>query len=429
MIWKLAWRNLARNRWRSILTAAGVAVAVGLMVWTMAYMDGFFSAMVRGATALDTGQVIVQRDDYVEEPSIHEAFALDEDLIETVEQTQGVSAAAPRVNLYGLVGNEKRSQVAKVLGVDAERETNATPIADAIIKGKWLSQAPKAPPAPREVILGEGLARQLDVELGAELVVFLEASDGSLGNDLLTVTGIVKTGNSSIDRQAAYVHLEDAQYLGALDARVHEIIVKTDDPAEAGVVADRLAPKVKPIAVAGDDSGAAQRPVLVARSWQQARPQIAELLKTSDTGNLVMFFILYLLASLGILNTQRMSALERKREFAVMMAIGVTPKRLFAVIVAETVVLSMSGALAGTALGGLLAWYHSTYGLDMSVFASNTDFTYMGISFSERLYFSLSAETLIEPLVVMLGVAFLCGLWPAAKSIGIQISPSIAGRS
>lgn len=420
MIWKLAWRNLARNRWRSILTAGGVAVAVGLMVWTMAYMEGFFGAMVRGATALDTGQAIVQRQDYVEDPSIHEAFDLQGRLLDQIEQTEGVRAASPHVNLYGLVGNEKRSQVARVVGVDAAREAQATPIDEGVVDGRWLSEAPEPPPAPREVVLGEGLARQLEVGLGAELVVFLEASDGSLGNDLLEVVGIMKTGNSAIDRQGAYVHLEDAQYVGALDGRVHEIIVKTDDPAAADEVVSRLEPLVDQV---DSEHG------LVVRSWRDARPQIAQLLELSDTSNVVMFFILYLLASLGLLNTQRMSALERRREFGVMMAIGVTPKRLFSVIVAETLLLSLAGALVGTVLGGGLSWYHTVYGLDMSFFSANTDFTMMGISFSERLYFEVSPEIILEPLVVMLGVAILCGLWPGAKAVGIDITSAISGRN
>lgn len=421
MIVRLAWRNLARNRWRSILTAAGVAVAVGLMVWTMAYMEGFFGAMVRGATALDTGQALIQRKAYVDEPSIHEAFALEEGMLEKVEQTEGVRAAAARVNLYGLIGNEQRSQVSKLLGVDAKAEAAATPIADALVDGQWLNDDPEPPPAPREVVLGEGLARQLEVDLGAELVVFLEASDGSLGNDLLEVVGIVKTGNSAIDRQAAYVHLEDAQYVGALDGQVHEIVVKTDNPAEAEAVVARMAPKIDEYDTDEHD--------LVVRSWQQARPQIAQMLELSDASNIAMFFILYLLASLGLLNTQRMSALERRREFAVMMAIGVTPRRLFMVILAETLLLSFVGALAGTALGGGLAWHHTVNGLDMTAFATNTDFTWMGISFSERLYFGLNAQIVLEPLLVMLGVAILCGLWPAAKAIGIDITSSIAGRN
>ncbi len=435
MIWRLAWRNLARNRWRSALTAGGVAVAVGLMVWTMAYMDGFFSQMVRGATALETGQAIIERDDYVDDPSIYEAFDLDGSLLDKVDKVDGVSASAPRVNLYGLIGNEKRSQVAKVMGVDARREARATPITDGIINGHWLSDKPKPPPAPQEAVLGEGLARQLNAKVGTELVVFLQASDGSLGNDLLKVVGIVKTGNSAVDRQAAYVHLDEAQFLGALDGKVHEIIVRTDDPATADAVVDRLAPLVQQAHAAakpaskGDTANKDDDFQLIVRSWKKARPQIAQMLQLSDSSNLVMFLILYLLASLGLLNTQRMSALERKREFAVMMAIGVTPRRLFSVIVAETVLLSLAGALAGVALGGAVSWYHTVYGLDMSTFSSNANFTWMGVSFSQRLYFSLSVKSLVEPLVIMLGVAVLCGLWPAAKAIGIDIAPSIAGRN
>jgi ABC-type lipoprotein release transport system permease subunit len=419
MIWKLATRNLLRNRWRSFLTAGGVAVAVGMMVWTMSYIDGFFGTMVRGATGLETGQVLVQHEDYVDEPSVHEAFGLDEELLGELDGVAGVRSAAPRVNLYGLIGHEQRSQVGRILGVDAAREARTTPVTDGLVEGRWLSEEPEEPPAPREVVLGRGLAQQLSVGVGDELVVFLEASDGSLGNDLLEVVGVVRTGSTTVDRQGAYMHLEDAQFLGALDGRAHEIITSVVDPAEADAVASRVRARIKQV-------GAPD--ALSVRSWREALPEIAEMLEMTDASNWVMYAILYLLASLGLLNTQRMSALERRREFAIMMAIGVTPKRLFSVIVAETFLLSLAGALAGVALGGAVAWHHTVNGLDMTQIVADADFSFMGVSFTERLYFGMSPEIIAQPVVVMLVVALLCGLWPAAKAVRLEIAPTIGGR-
>src|SRR5690606_10277075 len=103
-----------------------------------------------------------------------------------------------------------------------EAEAEATPIARAVVAGRWLSAEPAPDGAPREVVLGHGLAQQLRVAPGDELVVFLEAADGSLGNDLLEVVGVVRTANTQVDHTSAYLHIRDAQFIAALAGGAHE---------------------------------------------------------------------------------------------------------------------------------------------------------------------------------------------------------------
>ena len=141
-----------------------------------------------------------------------------------------------------------------------------------------------------------------------------------------------------------------------------------------------------------------------------------------------MYLLIYLVAAVGILNTARMSALERRREFGVMLAIGMRPFRMFRTIVVETVVLGAVGALIGATLGFLLSWYYATAGFDMGAFTDNAAFSYMGVAFSERIYFVVTPKTVLEPILVMLGVAALSGLWPAFGAARIVPAPTIAGR-
>ncbi|RAL22880.1 hypothetical protein DL240_08280 [Lujinxingia litoralis] len=419
MIVKLALRNLLRNRWRSVLTAGGVALAVAMMIWTVSFLDGWMGAMVRGTTALESLQVKIERADYVEEPRIDRAFELTEGLVESLERDPEVSAISARARLFGLLGDERRSRVAQVIGVNAVREAGATPIEEAIVQGRWLSAQDRAQ-GPGEVVLGETLARQLETGVGAELVVFLEAADGSLGNDVFEVVGVVHTGTSTVDRQAAYVHLERAQYLGALEGRVHEVAVGARDLSAAPALAQRLEPVV---------ARALPEEVMAVRPWQKVLPSVAELVELSGGSNAVMYLIIYLVASLGIMNTQRMSALERRREFGVLMAIGVSPRRLFWVVMVETVVLGVLGAVFGVVIGTAVSLYHARAGIDLSVFSAQTSFSYMGVSFSERIYTVVGAGTVLEPPLVMILVSLLCGLWPATQSARVEIAPAISGRS
>ena len=426
---KLALRNLLRNRWRSALTLAAVAVAVGLMVFTLGMYDGWMDEMVRGTTAMETGQIQVHTAEYVENPRVYESFPGDSGVIARVRSVSGVMAVSPRVKAYGLVGNEDRSQVARILGVVPEAEGVATPIRDAIIQGRWLSLAPAPTPAPREVVLGQSLAQQLRVVPGDELVVFLEAADGSLGNELLRVTGIVRTGNTELDRLAAYLHLQDAQYLTALGDQIHELMLRTADLDAARAIADSVAAAIGARAGAPARHEAVAPATLVAQPWQEIVPWLHQMILLFRRSYAVMYLLIYLVAAVGILNTARMSALERRREFGVMLAIGMRPFRMFRTVVVETVVLGLVGALIGATLGFLLSWYYATAGFDMTVFTDQATFSYMGVAFSERIYFVLTPVTVIQPIVVMLAVAALSGLWPAFRAARIVPAPTIAGRT
>lgn len=426
---KLALRNLVRNRWRSALTLAAVAVAVGLMVFTLGMYDGWMDEMVRGTTAVETGQLQVHTAEYVENPRVYESFSADSALMGRVGSVSGVTAVSPRVKAYGLIGNEDRSQVARILGVVPEVEGTATPIRDAIVSGRWLSSRPAPFPAPREAVLGQALAQQLRVSPGDELVVFLEAADGSLGNELLQVTGIVRTGNTELDRLAAYMHLADAQYLTALGDGIHELMLRTADLDAARAMADSVAVAIG-ARVGAPASGEAVAPAtLVVQPWQEIVPWLNQMIVLFRRSYAFMYLLIYLVAAVGILNTARMSALERRREFGVMLAIGMRPFRMFRTVVIETVALGLAGALIGATAGALLNWHYATVGFDMSVFTDRATFSYMGVAFSERIYFVVTPKTVIEPILVMLGVAALTGLWPAFRAARIVPAPTIAGRT
>jgi ABC-type lipoprotein release transport system permease subunit len=429
---KIGFRNLARNRWRSGLTLGGIAVSVAFMVWILGFMEGWMGEMVRGATAVETGQVQVHTVAFAESPRAHRSFSLDSAMLDTIRSVDGVEAVTPRVRFYGLVGHEEKSQVAQIVGVDPTLEADATPVAEGIREGRWLADTVPEYPAPREAVLGEGVARQLRVGTGDELVAFFEAADGSLGNDLLEVVGIVRTGNSVVDRNTVYLHVEDTQFLGALGGEVHELAIRTADMTRAREVSGAVAEVIEGRTEAPADVEEAPdevRNALLVRPWQEILPSVSQMLAISKESYFFTYLLIYLVAAVGILNTQRMSALERKREFGVLMAIGMRPRKMFRMIVTESLVLGTLGGILGTILGVAVTWYHSVAGLDLGLFTDKGGFTWMGVSFTGKIHAILTPMIIFQPVVVMVAVAFLAGLWPAVKSARIDPAPTIAGRT
>jgi ABC-type lipoprotein release transport system permease subunit len=439
---KIGFRNLARNRWRSGLTLGGIALSVAFMVWILGFMEGWMGTMVQGATAVETGQVQVHTRAFADNPRVYRSFPMGPDALGDLYRVQGVVAVSPRVMLNGLIGHEEKSQVGRIMGVDPALEAETTPVADAIQEGRWLQQSPPAYPAPREVVIGVGMANQLKVGPGDELVVFVEAADGSMGNDLLQVVGVVRTANTAVDRMTAYMHIEDAQYLAALHGEVHELAIKTEKLLEAestaGLIAEALGAETSGTAgdgKGGNEGGGAssegeiQDPeALLVQPWQEILPGIYQMLTISRSSNWITYLLIYLVAAIGLLNTQRMSALERRREFGVLMAIGMRPRRMFRMILTESFVLGTVGGLIGTALGLAVVWYHATAGLDLAMFTDKGEFTVMGVAFTGKIYAILTPLAALQPILVMLFVAFLAGLWPAVKSARLDPAPTIAGR-
>jgi ABC-type lipoprotein release transport system permease subunit len=436
---KIGLRNLARNRWRTGLTLGGIALSVAFMVWILGFMEGWMDIMVQGATAVETGQVQVHTRAFADNPRVYRSFPVDARMLESVRGVEGVEGVSARVKLNGLIGHERKSQVGRLLGVHPTLEGETTSVADAVEEGAWLSPDPAPFPGAREVVLGEGLAQQLQVGIGDELVTFVEAADGSLGNDLLEVVGVVSTGNTAVDRMTVYMHIEDARFLAALEGEAHELAIKTDDlrgaRETAGLIAGVLGAETRGVIerVGGEEAGAegestgAPDAVLV-RPWQEVLPSLYQMLEISRRSYWFTYLLIYLVAAVGILNTQRMSALERKREFGVLMAIGMRPRRMFRMILVESLVLGTLGGLLGTALGMAVTWYHATAGLNLALFTEHGGYTFMGVSFSGRLYSTLTFTATLQPILVMVFVAFLAGLWPALKSARLDPAPTIAGR-
>ncbi len=417
MSWKLAVRNLLRNRLRSLLAIGGIAVATAMLIWNLGFIDGFFDLMVRGSTDVEIGHVQVQDKLYAEQPATIDYFEWDDDLAETIGGTAEVRAVTPRVRLFGLVGHEDRSFVGRIFGIDPATEPEVTVMADGIVDGRWLDdEMPEAGPA--EVVIGKGLGRTLGVGVGDELVVIAEGVDGSMGDGLLEVVGVLETGNSRIDRQAALLHLEEAQFIAAMDGAVHEAITAIERPPAAMEIARQMQTRL-------DAEGYDQ---LKARSWQEVEPGLYELLVYGDTANNVIFGIIFFVVALGVLNALRMSARERHREFGVMMAMGMSRVKLFFMLGIEGLIMGVVGAVAGGVIGGSITWYHSVYGIDFGAFLEG-DATYMGVSFAERMHFAMDASTVLTPMIGLVVVTLICSIWPAIASIRLDARDAMTGRT
>lgn len=394
-ITKIAWRNVGRHGRRSALTAGSMAIGVGLSMAVVALSDGMYDQMFDTLIRQEMGHVQVHAPKYPKQHAIYET--MDEGAVMgRLSGLEGAEGIAPRVYGFALLGAGDRSAGGRLSGVDPTREPKVTLVQDRIVEGRYLSRKPD-----HEVLLGKGLAETLRTGLGGEVVAVTQAADGSLGNDLYRVVGIFNTGSAALDRSGAFLHIEDAQSLLALDGRIHEVALLAADTDEIGALATRTKTALSGLG-------------LLVQTWSQIDPTAAQLMATQDGSVWVLLVVVFAVAAFGVLNTMLMSVFERIRELGVMRALGLGPGQIVRLVVAESVFLTVAGGLVGVVLGLGLDWLLVRYGIDLTGFTKG--FSMVGITYEPVLRGEIQPGRIVDVLVGLFVVALAASFWPALRA-------------
>jgi ABC-type lipoprotein release transport system permease subunit len=410
---RLGWRNLWRNPRRSALSIAAVAVAFGVLMTLQALLEGTARQMLDNGTRLMLGHVQLHDAEYIKDRSFYDTIGGDDGtdvavLLDVVEKTRGVRAAAPRVIGFGLLSTGTRSAGAQLLGVEPTREARVTRLLSAVVAGEGLAGA-----RPNSVLLGNILAEELQATVGDEVAVVTQAADGAIGNELLRVRGIFQTGLAAVDRSLALMPISDLQTLLALGAaRIHEVAVAVADPERAPIIATDL------MRVSALPHNAR------AESWQSLAPALVDYLRLVRGWSWVVIFIVGIFAAFGVLNTMLMAVFERTHEIGMLAAVGLRPSQILAMVVAECACLALVGLVAGFGLGVLGMTYFAWYGWDLSRWASGL--TIAGVLVDPVLRAVFVWEATPRTATILAAITVLAGLMPALRAARMRPVEALA---
>ena len=311
--------------------------------------------MIESGTGLVLSDIEVHAPDYYPDRSIQKTLggrkgANVAALLAAVTADPRVQAASPRVYGYGLVSATRQSAGTQLLGVVPDSEQKITVLRSRMVKGNYLSAR-----MPKGVVIGEKLATTIGVGVGSQIVLLTTAADGSMGNDLYTVAGMFRTGLDAMDQGLVVMPLASLQELLRLPpGRIHEVGIKLHDVTAATTTAAALEAQLSKTL-----------PVRV-MPWPELAPELADYLQFNRRVTFILFFIFFVSAAMGIVSTMLMSIIERTRELGVLMAVGMRPKQVIGLIVAEGASLAAASLVLGGALGAPLLWYLQTHGLNLS---------------------------------------------------------------
>ncbi len=256
-------------------------------------------------------------------------------------------------------------------------------------------------------LLGKGLAARLNAGIGDEVVIVSQAADGSIANDLYTVTGFVDSGDEMSDQMAMYLHLADAQELFVLEGRVHEIAI--------------ISSSIRGLArTSGEIAQAINRPELTVEPWQVFAKSFYDAMTADQKGNWISLAIITLLVAIGVLNTVLMTVLERTREYGLMRAIGTSPWMVFRLVLTEVSLMAVMSVIAGAVIATGVNYWLSINGVAMP-----TSIDFGGMTFSHA-YTEINVRSYVIPLLCVILSAIFISVIPALKAARTQ--PATAMR-
>jgi len=391
MTFKMAYRNVLRQKRRTFLTVMTMLGGFTLASISIAWSDGTYNFVIDLFTRTQLGHIQVHGRGYLDKPTLYNTITDYEMLGCTISNYGGVVSWTPRLIAAGLASVGNKSTAVRIAGIDPIRETETTRFDKKIIEGRMFGETG----AP-EVILGKGLAVTLKAELGNELVIVSQGADGSIANDLYNVVGVLESGNPLSDQTSLYLRLSDAQDLMVLYGQAHEMAIVIEDLDDVEEITVGL-------------TEAINRPELTVEPWQEFARSFYDAMRADRQGMWIMLFIIVLIVSVGVLNTVLMTVLERTREYGVLRAIGVRPLQITRMITYEVTVMATVSIVIGFILSLGINYWLSLEGISFGTF------TYGGVEFSE-MYSEINARSFIIPAITVITSAVLVSLFPAIKA-------------
>lgn len=395
MLLTLAFRNLWRNQRRTLLTLSAMVVSSALLILALGVFSGMFKDMLSSATEQYYGHMVLAHTEYHQRRDL---FAhLPADIAEQVrlEEDAEVTGISPRLRSFGLISHQDSSQPIELLGIIPAMEQNVTSLKQKLTDGHYPTNEDR-----NGALIGQGLARKMKIHTGDEVVFVTQAADGSIGNDLLIVTGIFATGDSRQDNNLVLAPLPWLQKVLVLPGRIHEVAMIVADPMAAAQTADRLNTTLTKGTEILD--------------WGDLLPEMREVIAAYGVSRMIIVTILYLATGLGILNTFFMSVMERTREFGILMAQGMRPWTIRWLVLLETLLLGGIALVIGLIIGAMMTLYMQRVGIDLIGYI--TPVTYAGGTILPRLHAVFEADNFLVPALMLLLVSLVSGFLPANRA-------------
>lgn len=401
MLIQIAWRNVWRNKKRSVIILAAIAFGIWAGVFSMGLMEGMYAQMVESGVSTRLGHLQIHTPGFRERPDVTKTIPEGMFILEQVRGWDDVQAATGRVVVAGMASSPQTASGVTVLGIDLAAHAQVFDVNEYVQEGNWFQTDRRNP-----IVIGVKLAERLDVELGKKMVLQAQAADGSIGAGAFRIGGIFQTASSAFDETRVFACREDVQRIFGLGDSIHEIALLLNDFENIGVAHGALREAYPDLAV---------------ETWKELSPELAVTTEMGDQMLYIFLIIILLALVFGITNTMLMGVLERIRELGVLKALGLKGGRMFGMILLETVMLSLVGAVVGIAAGAGTIEIFAQMGIDLSVVSEGL----AEFGMSNIVYPTLARGAYLNVTLLVILTALISAFYPGIKAVRLNTVQAI----
>jgi len=367
-------------------------------------MHGWMMQRLRAGIETETSHIQIHHPSFKSSEDVKSYFQNSENLVAKIETHQGVKCASARVVISAMVASSEKASGVKVIGVQAEKDSQVVDISKQIIEGEWFGDLKKNP-----VVIGQKLAEELKLKLRSKLILRFQDVDGNFTGGAFRVAGIYKTLNSGYDEGNLFVKNEDiARLLNLPDGCAHEMVIRCNDPLVVDNVKWDILKDAKGLEV---------------ESWREISPELGYITETMNVYMYLFVIIILIALGFGIVNTMLMVVLERIHEIGMLMAVGMKRIQIFKMIMLETLMLSSFGGIIGVFLGVVTTNATASKGIDLSIWADGLS----EMGFASIIYPEYNFQMITGVVVLVILTGIIAAIYPAYKAL--KLNPSQALQS
>lgn len=385
----LAWRNIWRNKRRTILAASSIFFAILLAIFTRAMQHGSYDYMIDSAVRMYTGYIQIHGKGYWEERSLEKAIDVDNELIKKIKSITFVEIVVPRLENFMLVSSKEVTKVASIICTEPDKENQMTKLKDKLVAGRYINDNDSG------ILISEGLAQKLNVQVGDSVVLYGQGIYGITTATSSPIIGVIKFALPDLNNSFIYMPLKFGQSLFSVENKITTISIMIKNQKKL----DYVLSEVKKITNRNYD----------VMTWEEMMPELVQGIQLDSVGGMIMLFILYLVIAFGIFGTVMMMTAERTKEFGILLSIGVKKSKLIIITILEAIFISLIGALTGILISIPIVIYFSQNPIRFT-----GEIAEISLKFGVEPIIPLSTnpEIFVAQTLVVLSIALLSSFYP-----------------
>ena len=395
MIFKIAWRNIYRNKKRSLITITSIFGALFLIILMRALQFGFYDKLIETVVESYAGYVEVHADGFWDNQNLDNSMEVDQSLINEIKSVEGVENIVQRLQTFSLISMGEKTKGGVINGINISEEQKITDWSKKMVSGSFDI-------GDDEIIIGKGIAEYFDIKEDDTLILYGQGYRGMMAAGKYPVKGIIDLKNPDLNKLGIFMTIESARnYVSSEEISTHIIIDKEKYYKEENIVVDLSNVLSKDYEI---------------MSWKETLPEIEQTITADSAGGVIMAFILYIIVVFGMFGTVLMMTEERKYEFGVLISIGMSRIRLFGIVLIETVILSMIGVVLAILITYPICYYYYLNAIDMAdLMGEGADQMMEEMGFSPIAPMSIEWNIPLTHALVIFISSLLISIYPAIK--------------